>query len=129
MFSNGAMHCQQIHNLYTSLEKTRKDNDIRRQFNKKPSITPGCPGPHKATVCNVIVRLSSTHLGELHRHELLNCICVRVAAPIAPAGIPAAVGGQRLTAASEAFCPTGGIQGAKGLIIHTAKDLLAEALW
>ncbi len=79
--------------------------------------------------CDYARQLSSTHLCELHSHELLNSICIRVAAPIAPAGIPAAVSGQGLTAASEAFCGTGGVQGAKGLIIHTAKDLLAEALW
>ncbi len=72
MFSNGALHCQQIHNLHTSLEKKRKYYAVRRQLNEKPSIILGCPGPHKATVCNVIVRLSSTHLCELHSHELLN---------------------------------------------------------
>ena len=31
-------------------EKKRKDYAFRRQFNEKPSIIPGCPGPMHATI-------------------------------------------------------------------------------
>jgi len=43
-------------------EKKRKDYAFRRQFDEKPSITPGCPG---ATVCYTLQALhSACHTGD-----------------------------------------------------------------
>lgn len=47
---------------------------------------------------------------------------------MAPAGVVSAGGRQQVTGACEALSIPGGVQGAQGLVIQAAEDLLAEAL-
>ena len=56
--STGLATCRGNHNAPFSScqmqqEKKRKDYAFRRQFNEKPSIMPGCPGPIAAMTAAV----------------------------------------------------------------------------
>ncbi len=45
-----------IHMPQHILEKKRKDYAFRRQFNEKPSIIPGCPGPYTTMIQSMVVQ-------------------------------------------------------------------------
>ena len=55
-----------------NLRKERKDYAFRRQFNEKPSITPGCPGKRPQAACLKLCFMAQITSGSLGCGQLVN---------------------------------------------------------